>query len=132
MTPGDPLVFYEGFPVYRDALMHYQTAGFSDLGDEILEIVRNSRLGETGGRIRFGEVQRLWSLRLKNGHVLRGMLGMVESRNRQGRKEGFQFLYTSCNDGRYVIALTAGTFTGEEIEAFRHDHGGESDRGGQP
>ena len=80
-APGDPLILYEGHPAYRDALVHYQAEGFQDLGDEILEIIRNTKLGDAGITIRAGEVRRLLSRQLKNGHLLRGMLGMLESRN---------------------------------------------------
>jgi hypothetical protein len=131
MAPGDPLVLYEGYPSYREVLVYYQAEGFQDLGDEILEIIRNTKLGDASKTIRAGEVRRLWSRQLKNGHVLRGVLGMVESRNENGKTAVFQFLYTSSNDGRYIVALTVGIFNKEEKSAFCQDHGGEPDHGGR-
>jgi hypothetical protein len=127
--PGNPLIFYEGYPLYRDALAHYQTEGFGDLGDNILEVIRNAKLGDAERNLKAGEVRRLWSLKLKNSQVLHGMLGMVESRNDEGKNAVFQFLYTSGNDGRYLFALTVGPLSSEEKEAFRLDHGGKPHQG---
>ena len=129
--PGDPLDIFEGFPEYKNALDHYLSQGFADLGDEILAIIRNTKLGDDPKSPLAGEVRRLWSLRLKTGQVLRGMLGTVETRNEKGKTAVFQFLYTTLNDGRFLTALTLGTYDKAMLAAFCKEHGGTPEKGGR-
>lgn len=130
--PGDPLKIHESPDTFLRALEHYRAQGFVDLRDEIVEIVRNCLVADDRQSIRAGEIRQLWSRRLKNGQVRRGLLGMVESQGNHGKTAVFQFLCLAGNDRRGLWALTEGTFSHEAREAFCREHGGIPEKRGAP
>lgn len=126
--PGDPLSFYEDNPEYTGALAYYAEKGFAALGFEVTELIRNARPGDPQRLIRSGEVRRLWIRKTPGGHLLRGMLAMLELKDKSGKTAVFQVLYTAANDARHLVRLTAGTFNKQDLESFRQDYDGSAEK----
>lgn len=123
VAPGYPLEIYEDDPRYVGALEHYRQRGFVQLEEQINDAL-------VGGQPQ--DTKRLWSRKLKGGHVLRGLVLTVETQNQHRRTTVFQVLYTAVNDQRHLHHLTQGIVPALDLVAFMRAFEGQPEKGWKP